>query len=134
MSSLDIHDLRRKVLAAREFSLVIDGVSFTLRVPSEHQVQVASLRSGLGSGERHEQGAALLLLRRRLLEEALIGWAGAKVSHLVPGYEPDEALDFDPDAVPLLLDVQGGWAQQLDEALVMRLAERHKPQDTAEKN
>lgn len=126
---MDINDLRRKVLAAREFSLVIDGVTFTLRVPSEHQVQVASLRSGLGN-----DSAAMPLLRRRLLEEALIHWAGAQVSHLVPGHEPDEPLDFDAEVVPLLLDVQAEWAQQLDEALVLRLAERRKPQDTAEKN
>lgn len=134
MSSLDIHDLRRKVLAARQFTHEVGGVTFTLRMPTEHQVQVESLRSGLSGASHDGLAAAMTVLRRRLLELAVVDWAGAMVSHLVPGYEPDEPLAFDADAVPLLLDVQTDMAAALDAELVRRLAERNKPLEEAEKN
>lgn len=134
MSSLDIHDLRRKVLAARQFTHEVGGITFTLRMPTEHQVQVESLRSGVGGSSHENLAAAMTVLRRRLLELALVDWSGAKVSHLVPGHEPDEPLEFDPDAVPMLLDAQPAVANELDNELVQRLADRNKPLEEAEKN
>jgi len=78
--------------------------------------------------------ACITVLRRRLLDLAVIGWEGAMVSHLLPGHEPDEPLGFDRELVSMLLDAQPLWAYELDSMLMERLELRKKPLEEATKN
>lgn len=134
MSNLDIHDLRRKVRAARECTCQIGSVTFTLRTPTEHQIEVESLRSGVAAAADDQMLACIAVLRRRLIELAVVGWEGAMVSHLLPGHEPDEPLGFDQELLPMLLDAQPQWAYEIDSTLMERLEQRKKPLEETTKN
>lgn len=125
----DINDLRRKAQAAREFVLPVGVRSFTLRLPTQHELKVEALRS-TASGIDPAQSTVLV---RSLLEKAVIGWSGVTCEDLAPHGGPDLA-DLVPGAVALLLDSQPEIAAGLMDAFVDRMNERGTVKDEAAKN
>lgn len=131
---MDKHDIRRKALAAREVSEeVAPGVVITLRLPTRQEVAVAAARSGVhGGGTGAEAG--LVLMQRELLQAAIVAWGqGVKLSHLLPA-EADDALAFDAELVPLLLDAQPAWEDKLRNRFVTERMARLARLEDAEKN
>lgn len=124
----DIADLRRKAQAAREFSLVVGAATYTLRLPTRHEIEVEVLRSR-GDGDP----ALPAVLTRRLLEAAVVGWSGVTQEQLAPGAGPAPA-ELVPGAAALLLDNDGETAAALLEAFVAKAAERNARLEAAEKN
>ena len=128
---MDLADIKRKAAAARQFTLTVDGRSFTLQLPTQHEIEVEAVRARLHDGDTDP--AQLTVIRRRLLERGVVAWAGVTCEHLAPGGGTDEA-DVSPDAVALLLDAEPALASQLDGDFVARLAERNAKRAEAEKN
>lgn len=125
----DINDLRRKAQAAREFIAQFDELSFTLRLPTQHELKVEALRS-TASGMDPAQSTVLV---RALLEKAVIGWSGVTCEHLAPHGGP-ELAELVPGAVALLLDSQPEVAAGLMDAFVDHMNERATRKDEAAKN
>lgn len=128
---MDLADIKRKAAAARQFTLTVDGRSFTLQLPTQHEIEVEAVRARLHDGDTDP--AQLTVIRRRLLERGVVAWAGVTCEHLAPGGGTD-AADVSPDAVALLLDAEPALASQLDGDFVARLAERNAKRAEAEKN
>lgn len=126
---MDLDDIRRQALAAREFQRVIEHATFTLRIPTRHETTLAIRRAG-----PLEDEARLLVAERLLLEGAIVRWSGVRVRDVLPGHELAEDLAYDRSAVGLLLDAQPDWARELGLAMVDHMAARNAAQDTAEKN
>jgi hypothetical protein len=124
----DINDLRRKAQAAREFSLVVGERSFTLRLPTAHELRVEALLISAATAP-----ARSTVMVRSLLEKAVVSWSGVTCEDLAPhgGPEPAELVD---GAVELLLDHQTEVAAALMDAFVDRMNERATRKDEAAKN
>lgn len=127
----DINDLRRKAEAAREFTVTVGAATYTLRLPTRHETEVEVLRTRSADG--HADPAGNARLTRRLLERAIVAWAGVTGEQLAPGGGTDVA-ELVPGAAALLLDNDAQAAEQLLEAFVTRAAERNQRQEAAEKN
>lgn len=128
---MDLADIRRKAEAARQFVVQVDGRSYTLRLPTQHEVEVEAVRSRIHDGDTDP--AQLTVIRRRLLERGVVAWAGVTCEHLAPGGGTD-AADVSPEAVALLLDADPALAAHLDSEFVGRLAERNAKRAEAAKN
>lgn len=131
---MELDDIRRQALAAREFPVVIEHatrvITCTLRIPTRHETRVALQRAGPA-----DDAARLLVAERLLLEGALVAWSGVRVCDVLAEHDPaDLQMPFDRGAVPLLLDAQPAWASALGLQLVDRMAQRNAAQDTATKN
>lgn len=133
---MDLQALQQRALAARELSHTIGEVTYRLRVPTRHEVLLAAQRSGAMqvAGDR----AALLVTQRAVLEQAVIGWTGARVRHVLPlehaDGEADAPLAWEAGAVPLLLDAQPDHAQQLADLINQRMAQRAAAVEADAKN
>lgn len=144
---MDIADLQRQAMAAREYAVAIgppDPVeaarSIRMRVPTEHEIKLAALRAGV---DRLTDAAAPAVLERALLVQAIIGWSNLQCADVLPadglpGAEhapaPTEPLAFAPAAVSLLLDAQPAWADTLQRGLYARLKQRAAQRESAAKN
>lgn len=128
---MDLADIKRKAQAARQFVLEVDGRSYTLQLPTQHEIEVEAVRARLHDGDTDP--AQLTVIRRRLLERGVVAWAGVTCEHLAPGGGTD-AADASPEAVALLLDADPALAAQLDGAFVGRLADRNAQRAEAAKN
>lgn len=128
---MDLADIKRKAEAARRFAVQVGGLSFTLQLPTMHEIEVEAVRARL-----HEGGAdpaQLTVIRRRLLERGVVAWAGVTCEHLAPGGGAD-AADVGAEAVALLLDADPALASKLDAEFVGRMAERNAKRAEAAKN
>jgi hypothetical protein len=123
---MDLQTLQQRALAAREVRHTLGEITYTLRIPTRHEVLLAAQRSGAmqANGDR----AALLVTQRAVLEAAIIGWSGVRVRHLLPpeqaGADGDTPLPWEAGAVSLLLDAQNEAAQDLAELVNQRMAQR----------
>jgi hypothetical protein len=134
---MDLADIKRLALAAREFSQPVGPEkaprSITLRVPTQHQITLAALRSGMRS--MADDQAATAVLERALLLGSVVAWSGVVVGDVLPQHpQAKEALELEAGSVELLLDANPEWAATLGRALLAKMAERREVQDTAEKN
>jgi hypothetical protein len=134
---MDLSDLQRYATAAREFSVAVGPADaarhITLRLPTQHEISLAGLRSGLMGVQ--DDAAAHLILQRSLLLQAMVAWSGVLVGDVLA--DSDHAQDIfslEPGAAQLLLDAQPDWEATLGKALMQRLAERKTKKDTATKN
>lgn len=132
---MELADLKRFALAAREFSHSVGDPArqISLRVPTQHQIDLAARRSGLSS--LSDDQAANVVLSRSLLLLGVVGWSGITVGDVLPGNaQSAEPLPWEAGAVELLLDAQPEWAQEMYEALIEQLLSRKALKDTAAKN
>lgn len=128
---MDFADIKRRAIAAREFSVAAGAFAFTLRLPTQHEIDIEATRARMHDGDIDP--AQMTIIRRRLLERAVVGWAGVTWGHLAEGSGAD-AADFSMEAVSLLLDADPTLAETLDAAFVARLAERNSKRAEAAKN
>ena len=136
---MELADLKRFALAAREFSLAVGDPArhpachVSLRIPTQHEVDVAARRSGLSAIS--DDQAAHVVLSRSLLLLGVVGWSGVTVGDVLPdSAEAADVLPYEPGAVELLLDAQPEWAQAMYTALIDRMVKRKEAKDTAAKN
>ena len=130
---MELDDIRRNALAARQFTVVVGECSFTLRAPTRHEASVAYNRVGQHAGA--PDTAAMVRWQRAVLVPAVVGWQGVLLQHVLPN-EPGgtEPLPWEPGAVELVLDAQPAWDDQLTHALLDHIAKRRAVEDTAAKN
>lgn len=107
--------------AAREIEAPAGGHSFTLRVPTRHEVNVAVARLLVANGD-----GSVALLQRKLLELAIVGWNGPRMRDLLPASDDATPLPCEPAAVPLLLDEQPELEDELGAALNRAFAARRE--------
>jgi len=128
---MDLADIKRRAMAAREAPVTAGGFTFTLRLPTQYEIDVEAARARLHGGEIDP--AHLVIIRRRLLEQAVVAWSGVTWEHLAAG-SGSTAADISQDAVALLLDSQPELAAELDAEFVSRLADRNTKRAEAAKN
>lgn len=132
---MDLDYIKRKALAKREYTAKVGPEdaqrTIQMRLPTEHEITLASLRSGIAG---MADAAAVAVLQRALVVQSVVGWSGVLCSDLLPGVEGDHELPFETGAVSELLDAQHEWGQVLADELYTRLAERRKIRDAATKN
>lgn len=128
---MDVDQLKARVAAARRFDHTVDGVRFSLELPTEHALRVHTARARAGAAL--DTGTLMVLVSRAMLIEALRGWDGVTAAHFLSEAEP-EAVAFDASLVADLVDAQPMWAAQLVNALYERLGERRSRIEAAQKN
>ena len=128
---MDLADIKRKADAARQFVFESAGRSYTLRLPTQHEIEVEAIRARLHNGDTDP--AQLTVIRRKLLERGVVAWAGVTAEDLAPGGGTD-AAEVSPEAVALLLDADPVLAAALDAEFVGRLADRNAKRAEAAKN
>lgn len=127
---MELSEIKRQAQAAREFTHTVDAATFTLRMPTRFEGQLAARECE--RGERHEVYA--LRVERRLLLSAVVGWSGVLVKDVLPGHPNDDALVFEPGAVEALADARPGVFAVLGKELFTRMAAASALQEAAEKN
>ena len=128
---MDLADIKRKAEAARQFVVQVEGRSFTLRLPTQHEIEVEAVRARLHDGGADP--AQLTVMKRTLLERGVVQWSGVTCEQLAPGAGADDA-ELSREAVCLLLDAEPELAATLDAEFVARLAERNAKRAEAAKN
>ena len=71
---MDVDQLKARVAAARRFDHTVDGVRFSLELPTEHALRVHTARARAGAAL--DTGTLMVLVSRAMLIEALrgLGW------------------------------------------------------------
>jgi hypothetical protein len=126
---MDAQALKAHVEAARRATLDVAGYSFTVRLPSRFEIQLAWMRareSGLG------EGSATLHTGRKLLLDAVQGWANVRVSDF--GADGTDPVPFAAELVPVLFEERPQLAEQVQQAFDDCIAQRSARQKAAEKN
>lgn len=135
---MELQDIKTRARASRQFTVSLGAPheprTIELHTPTIHEVKIAGLRAGISNAA---DAAAMAILGRELLLLAVTGWAGVTCADLADGLKGDSGADGIPwsaAAVPLLLDQNPGWEEQLWSQLVARLAERAQVRESAGKN
>jgi hypothetical protein len=134
---MELSDLKRLFTAAREISVQVGSAdaprNITVRLPTHHELTIATLRSGVRGVT--DDLAATALLSRMLLTSSVVAWSGVLVGDVLPDLpQAAEPLVCEPSAVELLFDAKPEWSETVWSALMESLAKRRAVQDTAEKN
>lgn len=133
---MELEAIRRKALAARSFTKELGGVTFSLRVPTQHESSTLYLRCSTHAGAMDP--ASLVRWQRAMLLQSIVGWAGAKVHHtlsdMVDTDEGGQDFHFEPGAAEVLLDAQPEWEEELLAAMLERRAARMVREEAAAKN
>lgn len=125
----DIERIKARALAAREIKVACGARSYTLRLPTAHELELAA-------AQRADGEAGTVEFFRRQLERAIVGWACVHEGSFA-GQSDDymaEPVDFSAELVPWLLDAQPADAEQLRAALIDALAKRRERIEAAAKN
>jgi len=128
---MDLATLQQRALAAREVAHTLGDVEYRLRLPTGHEVLLAAHRTGVVG---QATGAAYLVLMRSVLEQAIIGWQGLRVRHVLPADGDEAPLPYEAGAVPTVLDARPADAQALADVLVERMAQRAAALEADRKN
>lgn len=126
---MELADIKRKALAARQFSVEVAPATFTLTIPTKLESSVAYMEAAGTKGR-----SSMLRLQRALVVLAVTGWAGVQIKHVLPDYSGDDSFAFEEGATETLLDAQPAWEEKLTTALLDKIAERKAAEDTAAKN
>lgn len=131
---MDLAEIQRHAAAAREFTVVIDGATFTLRLPTRLESRVALARV-LAAYPNESNDVLAIRVERESLVQAIRGWSEVPLRWLLGDAAPgDERCAFERDMVSLLLDEQPGVAEVLGRDLFDRLRAFNETRDTAAKN
>ena len=128
---MELDDIRRKAAAARQFTHEVGGASFTLRAPTKIESSVLYTRVAVVDGGSDR--AAMIRWQRAMLLQAIVGWSGVMLRHVLPDAD-GSVMAFEPGAAEVLLDAQPDWEESLTAALLDHLAKRRAVEDTAAKN
>jgi hypothetical protein len=131
---MDLHELKRLHAAARQVDVSLgDARGMTLRLPTQHELTLATCRSGMRS--MADDGAALAMLERILCTTSVVAWHGIRVGDVLSDHpQAADALEYHADAVAVVFDAQPAWAKLVWEAMLEGMAQRKATQDTAAKN
>lgn len=111
---MDADVLKRKLDAARDFTVSHGGIELKVRLPTETAMRAAVARLPESGHER------LAELQRSLMMQCVVGWSGLTPGSLLPD-AGDDPLPFSPD---LLDDVFDRWPKLYDDAY-LALMERY---------
>lgn len=135
MQPVDLADLRARALAAREYKDEAGGVTFTLRLPTRHEMLMAAREILPADQQQSLRLVDTLLMQRELLVRAVVRWAGAVVGQIVPdAADADQPLPCNAETVRLWLDAQPDSADGLLARLSERIVERQKRTEAAAGN
>jgi hypothetical protein len=128
---MDIEKLMAQDIAAREFSVPVGARTYTVRMPTDDEHELAYLRC------RRDQPRDALHqeFARELLLISVVGWSGVKAGDLIKDLpKPDEVVSFSKSAVGFLLSKLPEDAAAIGQKFDERLVERLKSAEAAEKN
>jgi hypothetical protein len=117
-------EIRARAEKAREFEFTRDGITLTLRVPTDFDVRRAAQAAG-GSAE-------WTALQAPLLKGCVVGWSGIPVSLLASAEEGP--MPFAPDLVELVLAELMDLADAAYIELIRRYNERIDAREQSRKN
>jgi hypothetical protein len=134
---MELSDLKRLFIAAREISVQVGSADaprhITVRLPTHHELTMASSRAGLRGVT--DDGIAAALLERILVTGSVVAWSGVVVGDVLPDLpQAAEPLACEPGAAELLFDAKPEWEKTVWQELLHNLEKRRTVQDTAEKN
>lgn len=127
---MTLDDLKSAVESARRFTHTIDGRTFTLRTPTEHEIDLSYFRA-VASGLEH--GGASFEATREVSTKAVIGWTEVMTTDILPSL-PSEPLVYSPDAALLLFDAKQEWFDSIKKAVRDRREESKAKTEEAAKN
>lgn len=81
---------------AREFKHQCEGRIYTLRTPTDHEVQVIYMRHEADTAQK-------VLIARELVELSIVSWSGVTLADVLEGQPPAD-LPYRKDLVPVVLD------------------------------
>ncbi len=127
---MDINDLKRKIKAQRLLSLDVGKVRVDLVIPSDFDVQVQAVKSGLGNKNKPE---SMIVFKRAICEASIVGWSNLTVGYLTGENDSDE-VEFDQQLIVDFLDADKKNAETLQDALLQKIFEKRDLADSAKKN
>lgn len=132
---MDLADIHRQATAAREFTEVIEGATFTLRLPDRLATRVAFTRVRAAHPDETSNNVLALLIQAETLKQAVVGWASVPLRWVLGDVEPADApYEFERDGIELLLREKPDVADRLGTVLFERIRAFNATRDTAAKN
>jgi len=125
---MDVKELKERIDAARRVEATVNGATFTMIMPTDHQLRVIMQRANDANGQRVDA-----LIWHRLLGQALVGWSGVKVADLFV-VENDEPLAFSAEARDLLLEHRLDIVDSLEREVLQWLSDYRSKREATEKN
>ena len=125
---MDVKELKDRIEASRRVEAVVNGATFTMIMPTDHQLRVIMQRANDANGQRVDA-----LIWHRLLGQALVGWSGVKVADLFV-VENDEPLAFSAEARDLLLEHRLDIVDSLEREVLQWLSDYRSKREATEKN
>lgn len=125
----DLARLEAAAIKAREFSHTVGERTYTLRIPTRHEVRECVHANGLARGA---DAMFVPLLRHYLLLQCIVGWQGVRERDIIGA--GDAPLPWSPRAVALLLDNLPDEADAMGVLLMQRADKRAEAVEADAKN
>lgn len=125
---MDSKELAERLRASRRGTVQAAGATFEVTLPTDHAYRV--LIESHRSPDRQLQEAKAY---RAVLEEAITGWQGVTVGHVLPE-GGDEPLPFTPENRALLLDHDQELIDLLTLEIWRLMKTRREARESARKN
>lgn len=125
---MDIDELRSRLAAGRKCEETVEGIVFSLVLPTPHAFRVAWEAARVdGDTQKAKVG-------REILEAAIVGWRGLEARHLTGEKGASAPVAFSPAARAILLDERQDYSDELAMKIYARMGERQEQYEAAEKN
>lgn len=125
---MDFDAFKKQLDAARSLTCTVEGIEFTLTLPTEYDMAAANEDYRDSQGRPNNVRAM-----RGLLLQSVGGWKGATTKHVLPT-ATEESLDFSYGALGALLDARQDIVASLVGEILMARQTRLKRQEEAAKN
>lgn len=127
---MDFSDLKARCLAARTFTVAVAGIELQLLEPTRRDYQTAALAHAQLDNENVRLGA----MQRTLVCNAVQGWQGLTVGHVLQEESDTTPVEFSADAVALLFDERPDVEMACTTGMLTRVSERAARIKAAAKN
>jgi hypothetical protein len=125
----DIHDLKRRVEAARRIEVELDGRAFVLVYPDRTERARIAMLNQMADGKIDEVGFS-----RALISASIRAWDCVTGDALPESKTPDVPLPVSPETVAIVLGERESWMSEMFVAIFRHYSAREEALEAVRKN
>jgi hypothetical protein len=127
--SFDIHDLKRRVEAARKIEVKADGRTFVLVYPDRTERARLAMLNQMADGKIDEVGFS-----RELVAASIRSWDCVTGDALPESKTPDVPLPVSKDTIAIVLGEREAWMSEMFVAIFRHYSAREEALEAVRKN